>query len=190
LFITPTFSFAKKETWGYSLSPHGISTFKLEQGSGFTMHFGRTTAQINKTSTVAQDYTARTLTKDAEAWWASRDSVPGAYLASDVLTLLGAAAAAVEQNENPLNTYNPNDPVGIILTYDGSWNYHHKFTLCTMDHHGNWINAVDLNFGGTKNFISGPWNANFPLGSYGFDPATRTAWAVVNHDSDFAVIKG
>ena len=74
------------------------------------------------------------------------------------------------------------------MTYDDSRD-HDGAVLATLDSRDRWVNAVDLNFGGTKNFIPGPWTAGYPLGSYGFDPKTRTAWAVVNHDSDFAVIK-
>ncbi len=188
LFITPTFNFTRKETWGYSLSPYGVSTFTLTQGSGFTMKFGDTTAQVNKTSFTAQDYTGRSLTKDVAAWWAKRDSVANACLASDVLTLLGAASAAIKENQDSV-TYNSNDPAAIIMTYDREFNRDEMFMLGAMDGEGKWVNAVDLNFGGTKSFVNGPWNQSYPLGTYGFDHKTRTAWAVVNHDSDFAVIK-
>jgi len=181
-FITPTFNFTKKETWGYSLSPWGVSRFTLDQGSGYTLKFGRTTAQIQKQGGTAADYDSRLLSKDAQAWWADRDSVGNAYLASDVLTLLGAASAAITPPS-------ADDPVAIIMSYDSRGRGDDAFVLGTMDGEGNWVNAVDLNFGGTDTFVSGPWTPGSPLGSYGFDPKTRTAWAVVNHDSDFAVIK-
>jgi hypothetical protein len=181
--ITPTFNFTKKETWGYSLSPWGVSRFILTQGSGYALKFGRTSAQIQKQGGTAADNESRLLTKDVQAWWADGSCVTNAYLASDVLTLLGAASSAITPSS-------ANDPVAIIMTYDSSWNSSNEaFTLSTMNDSGQWVNAVDLNFGGTDNFISGPWTAGYPLGSYGFDPKTLTAWAVVNHDSDFAVIK-
>jgi hypothetical protein len=53
----------------------------------------------------------------------------------------------------------------------------------------NWVLAVDGNSGGTPNFVAGPWNASYALGSHGVDVATNTVWAVINHNSDFAVIR-
>ena len=52
------------------------------------------------------------------------------------------------------------------------------------------MNAVDQNIGGTKRFISGPWNSSYGLGTYGVDPATKTAWAVLNYNADFVVASG
>ena len=52
---------------------------------------------------------------------------------------------------------------------------------------GNWVNAVDFNIGGTKQFVLGPWNASYGLGTYGVDQKTKTAWAVINYQGDFAV---
>ena len=54
---------------------------------------------------------------------------------------------------------------------------------------GHWINAVDENFGGIESFILGAYdpNAGYGLGTYGFDPASNTFWAVLNHASEFAV---
>ena len=49
------------------------------------------------------------------------------------------------------------------------------------------MNAVNRNFGGTKTFVSGPWTSSATLGTYGIDPATGNAWAVVNYASDFAI---
>jgi autotransporter-associated beta strand protein len=61
-----------------------------------------------------------------------------------------------------------------------------------------WVNAIDGNFGGASSFFQGSWGdylAATPgatpasaLGVYGHDPASSTVWAVVDHNSDFAVI--
>ena len=62
------------------------------------------------------------------------------------------------------------------------------FFLLTKDASGNWVNAVDTDFGTqTKHFVLGSWDASYGMGTYGIDPRTSTAWAVINHDSDFAV---
>jgi hypothetical protein len=48
-----------------------------------------------------------------------------------------------------------------------------------------WVKAVDLDGdqGASQHFVLGPFDAanNFQLGCYGFDPATHTAWAVIDH---------
>lgn len=53
-----------------------------------------------------------------------------------------------------------------------------------------WVNAVDGNTGGTPHFVLGAYNAatDFVLGYYGVDTATGSVWAVLNHNSDFAVV--
>jgi hypothetical protein len=59
--------------------------------------------------------------------------------------------------------------------------------LVTRDANGRWVNAVDLNTGGVKKFVFGPWKASYGLGTCGIDTHTRTAWAVINHEGSFAV---
>jgi hypothetical protein len=46
-----------------------------------------------------------------------------------------------------------------------------------------------MNFGGTREFKPGPYVSGYELGTYGFDPDTRTAWAVINYNADFAVAR-
>jgi hypothetical protein len=58
--------------------------------------------------------------------------------------------------------------------------------LVTRDGDGRWVNAVDTNVGGTPRFVIGPYKWGYPLGTYGIDVTTRTLWAVVNHEGDFA----
>jgi hypothetical protein len=53
---------------------------------------------------------------------------------------------------------------------------------------GQWVLAVAGNTGGTSSFVTGAWNASYPLGSYGVDLSTNTVWAVLNHNSEFAVV--
>jgi hypothetical protein len=63
------------------------------------------------------------------------------------------------------------------------------FGLATQDGAGNWTNAVAQNVGGTPAFVLGAWNASYGLGTFGVDPATNTAWAVVNHAGRFAIAR-
>jgi hypothetical protein len=61
-----------------------------------------------------------------------------------------------------------------------------------------WVNAIDGNFGGSASFFEGSWTSYLTanpgatpttaLGVYGHDAASNTVWAVVDHNSDFAVI--
>lgn len=53
-----------------------------------------------------------------------------------------------------------------------------------------WGNAVDGDIGGTATFVNGAYNAatDFHLGTYGIDVTQGAVWAVVDHDSDFAVL--
>jgi fibronectin-binding autotransporter adhesin len=52
-----------------------------------------------------------------------------------------------------------------------------------------WVNAVDGNTG-TNNiqFISGAYDGNLVVGHYGVDTANGTVWAVLNHNSAFAIV--
>ena len=184
--ITPSFDFVKKETWGYSL--HGAE-YLVNEGSGGTttqIKFGKTTAELFKGS-AAMDYTGRSLTKTVDTWWAKN---LGRGAISDILTLTGVMDAGAIMSGIPTDTFI------LSMTYDHPEtlrrehiNHGRMITLSTTDESGRWVNAVDENIGGTKNFVFGPWNASYPLGTYGVDPATKTAWAVLNYNGDFTVVK-
>jgi hypothetical protein len=62
-----------------------------------------------------------------------------------------------------------------------------NFGLAAQDSTGNWTSAVAKNVGGTPAFVLGAWNAGYGLGTFGVDPNTNTAWAVVNHAGRFSV---
>lgn len=61
-----------------------------------------------------------------------------------------------------------------------------------------WVNATVGNTSGTSSYFEGSWSSYLAanpgatpttaLGAYGHDPLNRSVWAVVNHNSDFAVI--
>jgi len=61
--------------------------------------------------------------------------------------------------------------------------------IAWLDGNGSWVNAVIGNIGdSTPAFVAGAWNATYGLGTYGVDTDTNTVWAVLNHNSDFAVV--
>jgi hypothetical protein len=63
-----------------------------------------------------------------------------------------------------------------------------KPLIAWLDSNNKWVNAVTGNTGGTANFVSGAWNASYGLGTYGLDAANNTVWAVLNHNSTFAIV--
>ncbi|HUL00860.1 MAG TPA: hypothetical protein VLX29_08400, partial [Nitrospirota bacterium] len=180
--ITPTFNFVKKETWGYSLNG---KEFLVPQGQPYTVvhdAFEETTARIldGMNNSTATDYTARHLTKTVDTGWSERTQ----GIESDIFTLWGMTDLGTEQT----------DVFTLSMSYDHNRANreeieHGLFALVTKDSQGKWVNAVDKNFGGIKKFVHGPWQQGYGLGTYGVDPHTYTAWAVINHNSDFAVAK-
>jgi formylglycine-generating enzyme required for sulfatase activity len=51
-----------------------------------------------------------------------------------------------------------------------------------------WVKSVDGNIGGSPQLFQRAWQAGDALGSYGVDVTSNTVWAVINHNSDFAVV--
>ena len=177
--ITPTFSFVKKQTWGYSVNG---TEFLVAEGASYPttpFTFSGTTAQIlagTNASTVT-DYTGRALTKAVDIGW----DVATCATASAIMSLWGTADVGAASGDTVAlsMSFNRNSVTDATLV-SGS------FGLATQDSAGNWTNAVTQNVGGTPNFVFGPWNASYTLGTYGVDPDSNTVWAVVNHAGRFA----
>ena len=181
--ITPTFNFVKRETWSYSLNG---KEFIVPQGGDYAVvkdRFVFTSAQIlsgTNTSTAA-DYTGRHLTQTVDTGWTLRDDDG---LRSAVLSLTGMAKES-GTFETPLYV--------LSMSYQPGRTYHlgnGDFGLATLDENRHWVKAVDENYGGAVQFVVGPWNPNYGLGTYGVDPGTKTAWAVINFNGSFAVAEG
>jgi hypothetical protein len=50
------------------------------------------------------------------------------------------------------------------------------------------VNAVEMNSAGAPQYVNGPYQPGFAIGTYGVDPSTKTAWAVVDYsNAHFAV---
>jgi hypothetical protein len=205
--------FTKHESFGYSLN--GKEVFVPQAGSyaltddtgkavanGETGYVGTTAAILNGTNgSTGKDYNNRALTKTVDTGWA-----PKGYdaLASDIFTLWGMAdslATDFTDSSNSNNHYryvvpntNLTDTYVLSLTYDekrvrplhlGNGG----FGIATRDSNGNWVNAVDVNSGGKRTFVVGPWKQEYRIGTYGVDPSTHTAWAVINYNGDFVVAR-
>ena len=173
----------KKETWSYSLNGH---EFAVAQGGAYTVvkdHYGHTSAQIlgGQNTSSAMDYTSRPFTQIVDTGWRPCDD--DKTLRGDILSLTGMAKA-MGSSETPVSALSMSYEQGKTVDLNGG------FGIATLDDNGNWVNAVSMNFGGTINFVAGPWSPIYALGTYGVDSSTKTAWAVINYNGDFAVSKG
>jgi hypothetical protein len=190
--ITPIFNFVKKESWSYCqngrefLIPQGTSYNHVMDG------FGSSTAKIldGYNSSTAQDYNGRPFVKAVTTGWHAKSEFlmdgrgksahfmdradADAPLASHILTLSGMTDLGNQQSDT------------FVLSMSYKDHNREAIELDTRDKAGNWVNAVDLNFGGVKKFVSGGYIPGSALGTYGFDPITRTVWAVINYNGDFA----
>jgi hypothetical protein len=142
--------------------------------------FAGTTAQFlaGKNTSTALDYTGRALTHDVAIGW----SAATCATASAIMSLWGTSDVAAASG----------DTIALSMSFDRTSISNAAlvsgfFGLATQDGSGNWVSAVSQNVGGTPTFVFGAWNAAYPLGTYGVDPTTNTAWAVVNHAGRFAV---
>jgi hypothetical protein len=172
----------KRERFGYSLNGNEFLVAQNQSYTNVQDSFAYTTARIlgGTNGSTAKDASGRPLTKAVDTGWSYKTH----DTASDILTLWGMASSLGSDQTDVYTlsmSYDPHSGVRQEELKSG------LFGLATKDANGHWINAVVKNFGGTENFVSGPWNSSYTLGTYGVDPSTHTAWAVINHNSDFAV---
>jgi hypothetical protein len=183
---TPALNFAKAETFGYSLNG---KEFLVAQGASYTTvndTYAGTTAKIlgGVNGSATTDFNGRHFTKAVDTGWTDR----GSDTISDVLSLWGMNDLyATSTDKYTLSvSYDPTVVVNADTINQGL-----VVALSTKDANGNWVNAVDKNVGGGKKFVLGPWRNAYPLGYYGVDPTTHTAWAVINTTGSvqFAVVQ-
>jgi len=175
-------TFTKRETFGYGLTGQENLVAEGAPYVGSLGSFAGTSASIlsgSNTST-AKDGSTRALNHLVDsAWDAATCATAGSVLTLWGTSDLGAAAG---------------DTITLSMSFDRSaisdaTLVSGGFGLATQDSAGNWTNAVANNVGGIPAFVLGAWNASYGLGTFGIDPATNTAWAVVNHAGRFAVAR-
>lgn len=172
--FTPTMNFVKRESFGYSLNGKEFLVAQNASYSAVNDSYAGTTAAIlsGVNGSQAHDSVNRAYLKTVNTGWTDKS----AGLASDSLTLWGMT----DLGQTNTDTYT------LSLSYDDALFKNGFFRLATKA--GNaWNNAISGNNGGAAKFVVGPYTAAYTLGTYGVDPATKTAWAVINHASDFAV---
>lgn len=204
---TPQLNFQKRDSWGYDITvdPTGDNAFDKEylfggdapngEGTVYPTDYSRinetfkgTTASILAGSYAGgiKDVNGRPLVQDVHTGWTEAWSRGNAkQLSSDIFTLWGMSPVGAQRNT---------DGGGQTATFTLQMSYdpgsttslgNGAFGLATKTSKGAWVNTVDLNVGGTKTFVNGPWTPEYGLGTYGVDPSTKTVWAVVNHDGAF-----
>ena len=185
---TPALNFFKRESYGYSLNG---KEFIVQPGAAFTSvaHSGPSGNKwggtkmaiidgVNSVSTTLYD--GRVAIQDVNTGWASRaeiDANGAAKLKSDALTLWGMENAIGNETA---------DVYTLSLSYEAT--ARGPLALLARPFNGSaWEPVASRNFGGSAKFVVGPWKVGYALGTYGVDPATQTAWAVVNRGGEFVV---
>ena len=188
IHTAPALNFFKMETFGYSLNGKEFQVCQADQQScnnSYTQvadSYNGTTAQIlsGVNGSAARDFDNRNFIKTVDTGWTPDHSYS---LASNILTLWGMADLGTMRTDVYVlsMSYDPKQ-VNSLMLKSG------LFGLAARDDDGYWINAVDLNYsGGDKKFVLGPWDPSYKLGTYGIDTNTKTAWAVIDYNGDFAV---
>jgi hypothetical protein len=183
IHATPALDFTWKETFGYDLNgkeflvaPGG--EYKVVRDAGPSATTVRVLSGVNGSN--ATDGSGRRVTKAVSTGW--RTAAGGVQ--SDILTIRGMAQSL---GSGLTDTYT------ISMSYGASGHdaptAEGRFGIVARDKGGNWVNAVDRNYGGAKKFVAGPWTPACRLGSYGIDTKSGTAWAVINYNGDFAAGK-
>jgi hypothetical protein len=190
--------FYKRETFGYGLDG---KQFNVPQGAAYTGvvdTWGGTTAKIigGKNGDTNVDFDSRPLVKTVTTGW---DVPPLSSVASNVFSLRGLNDTLALHSGSGLlpSADRPNHSDIYVLQLSYTRNRaktseigRSHFGVGSKDVNGNWVNAVNLNTGGTKKFVLGPYNSKkHKLGTYGYNPKTKTSWAVLNYDGDFAVCR-
>ncbi len=181
---TPALDFTKKESFGYDLNgkeflipPEGAYKVVHDAGpSGTALR-----VLSGKNGSPDTDGSGRRLTKAVTTGW--RKAAAGG-VQSDILTIRGMARSL---GSGLTDTYTIS--MGYAASGLGAGGKDGSFGIVARDAGGNWVNAVDRNYGGAKRFVPGPWTPACKLGAYGIDAQSRTTWAVIDYNGDFAVGK-
>jgi len=183
---TPTLVFSKTDEFGYSLNG---KSFLIPRQASYTIikdsYNGTTASILNGTNGSTEHlYDGRPTTKLVTTGWTPKDNGTARmcdHAESNILSLWGVH----DHGANSTDTY------VLSISYAQSKILPAQLgqgSLVLATWNGNdWINAVDKNNGGEKEFVLGPYKAGYQLGTYGIDPGTHTAWAVINYTGDFAV---
>jgi hypothetical protein len=202
----PNFDFIKKDEWGYSLNG---KQFEISQGMSYTGiedTFGTTTAKIiaGKNNSTTTDLTPvglstdglqvsgpRALNKVVNTGWVDKSAKSKVFFTkykrgqkyymnlSDILSLWGMSE---------LGKNGKTDTYVLSMSYD---NNHTNYPFIGTFVGDRWKLAIDEIYGkGTKKLVFDKYQPKYGLGTYGIDEKTKTVWAVLDYNADFAVVEG
>lgn len=198
LISLPPLAFHLRERFGYSLNGskfaierNGALTEVSSTNSGFT---AKVLSGVN--GNTETDYLNRQLYKTVNTGWMASTAVTNA--GSPIFSLWGMVDNLSLYDASLTGMLPAADEPTVTDTYTLSLSYNPKkfrptqlasgrVAIAVSDADNLWRNAVELNEGGAKKFVYGPWKESYGLGTYGVDPKTSTAWAVLNNEGDFVV---
>ena len=173
-------NFTKRETFGYGLTGQEklVAESASYVGSLGSFSDGTSASVLSgSNASTAKDGSARALSHLVDSAW---DAATCAT-ASAIMTLWGTSDLGSASGDTiALSMSFDRNSVSDATLVSGN------FGLAAVDGAGNLTGAVAQNVGGTPNFVFGPWNASYTLGTYGVDLDSNTVWAVVNHAGRFA----
>ncbi|WP_020587545.1 metallophosphoesterase family protein [Desulfobacter curvatus] len=186
--------FFLRERFGYSLNGTRFEVAQSESYTSIVDSYNGTTAKIlsGTNSNHETDLVGNALTKTVNTGWADGSLVDDA--ASNIFTLWGLVDNLSLHDRELTGMWPNEDESQVTDTYTLSISYNPRkmsklgtgsFCIAARNENDEWVNAVELNDGGTKTFKKGPWQSSYGLGTYGVDPTTKTVWAVLNHEGDF-----
>ncbi len=213
LLYLPELNFVKKDSYGYGTNgkqfvvPQGGSYTVVEDNSGrFTyakiLDGTNNSTTTDQTPTVIDDNgtpedtsddiinsAPRPLNKVVTTGWARGPF--SSQVMSDVLSLWGMGELGTAKTDTYVLEMGLNLPIFTkyrAFTTGEPWMA--IATICIATYvNGEWVNAVDENFGGRKQFVFGPYKPIYDLGTYGIDLRHMSAWAVINYNADFGMVK-
>lgn len=204
LALTPAaMSFYRRERFGYSTNGKQFVVANNEAYSVVQDSYKGTTAKIldgiNVDTASDSDYFSsaqyeRQEVKTVKTGW--KDMPADGVAASAILKLWGLDDNLSLWNASLAGILPAADANYVTDTYVLSLSYNAalvrptqlvtgRFCLAAKNDAGEWVNAIDLNEGGSRKFVYGKWKSTYALGTYGVDPTTKTVWAVLNRDGEF-----
>jgi hypothetical protein len=189
------FAFYHRESFGYSLNG---KEFRIARGGSYTSiqdRFNGTSARIlsGQNGDSHTDYGLHPLMKTVNTGWTRGDRSKASHILSlwgirDNLSYYDASLTGSLPNSDYNNRC---DAFTLSLSFGHREEHvaqflNGRFGLAAKNWEGRWVNAVDLNASGTKKPRVGMWQQGDPLGTYGIDPVSRTVWAVIDYDGEFA----
>jgi 3',5'-cyclic AMP phosphodiesterase CpdA len=171
------YAFTKRETFGYALNGHEFLVPSGGSYTGVADAFQGTSARIldGQHGSGVGAFDGRPVAHAVNTGWEER----ACGTASAALTLWGMSSMV------PGLDADETDPFVLEMSFargNGHWKLGTgAFGLQRKDATGAWVPAA------AGPFVVGPWVPGAVLGTYGVDPATRTAWAVVDRQGEYRV---